>query len=51
MKNTYLSIKEIQEIVSNDLQEVNNIIIDNIGNEVPIIKDLSKQVDGLKRLI
>ena len=52
MKNTYLSIKEIQEIVSNDLQEVNNIIIDNIGNEVPLIKDLSKHIlaSGGKRI-
>jgi octaprenyl-diphosphate synthase len=52
MKNTYLSIKEIQEIVSKDLQEVNNIIIDNIGNEVPLIKDLSKHIlaSGGKRI-
>ena len=52
MKNTYLSIKEIQKIVSNDLQEVNNIIIDNIGNEVPLIKDLSKHIlaSGGKRI-
>ena len=52
MKNTYLSIKEIQEIVCNDLQEVNNIIIDNIGNEVPLIKDLSKHIlaSGGKRI-
>ena len=52
MKNTYLSIKEIQEIVSNDLQEVNNIIIDHIGNEVPLIKDLSKHIlaSGGKRI-
>ena len=52
MENTYLSIKEIQEIVSKDLQEVNNIIIDNIGNEVPLIKDLSKHIlaSGGKRI-
>jgi octaprenyl-diphosphate synthase len=52
MKNTYLSIKEIQEIVCNDLQEVNNIIIDNIGDEVPLIKDLSKHIlaSGGKRI-
>ena len=52
MKNRYLSIKEIQKIVSNDLQEVNNIIIDNIGNEVPLIKDLSKHIlaSGGKRI-
>ena len=52
MENTYLSIKEIQEIVSKDLQEVNNIIINNIGNEVPLIKDLSRHIlaSGGKRI-
>ena len=52
MNNSYLSIKEIQEIVFKDLQEVNNIIIDNIGNEVPLIKDLSKHIlaSGGKRI-
>ncbi|MDB9971668.1 polyprenyl synthetase family protein [Alphaproteobacteria bacterium] len=39
-------------MVSNDLQEVNNIIVDNIGNEVPLIKDLSKHIlaSGGKRI-
>ena len=52
MDNSYLNIKEIQKIVSNDLQEVNNIIINNIGNEVPLIKDLSKHIlaSGGKRI-
>jgi len=52
MDNSYLNIKEIQKIVSNDLHEVNNIIINNIGNEVPLIKDLSKHIlaSGGKRI-
>ena len=52
MDNSYLNIKEIQKIVSNDLNEVNNIIINNIGNEVPLIKDLSKHIlaSGGKRI-
>ena len=52
MDNSYLNIKEIQKIVSNDLDEVNNIIINNIGNEVPLIKDLSRHIlaSGGKRI-
>ena len=52
MDNPYLDIKEIQKIVSNDLHEVNNVIINNIGNEVPLIKDLSKHIlaSGGKRI-
>ena len=52
MDNSYLNIKEIQKIVSNDLHEVNNVIINNIGNEVPLIKDLSKHIlaSGGKRI-
>ena len=52
MDNSYLSIQEIQEILFTDLQEVNHIIVDNIGNEVPLIKDLSKHIlaSGGKRI-
>ena len=52
MDNSYQSIQEIQKILFTDLQEVNNIIIDNIGNEVPLIKDLSKHIlaSGGKRI-
>jgi octaprenyl-diphosphate synthase len=40
----YLNIAQIQKIVSNDLENVNNIIIENIGNEVPMISELSKHI-------
>jgi octaprenyl-diphosphate synthase len=40
----YLDIAQIQKIVSEDLSKVNNIIIKNIGNEVPIISELSEHI-------
>ena len=52
MNKAHLNINEIQKIVSIDLLAVNNIIIDNIGNEVPLINDLSKHIlaSGGKRI-
>ena len=48
----YLNIAQIQEIVSNDLKKVNSIIIENIGNEVPMISELSSHIlaSGGKRI-
>lgn len=48
----YLNITQIQEIVSNDLKKVNSIIIENIGNEVPMISELSTHIlaSGGKRI-
>jgi len=47
-----LNITQIQEIVSNDLKKVNSIIIENIGNEVPMISELSTHIlaSGGKRI-
>jgi len=52
IKKIYLDITQIQEIVSDDLSKVNNIIIKNIGNEVPMISELSKHIlaSGGKRI-
>jgi len=52
MDNSYLNINDIQKIVSKDLNYVNDIIIDNIGNEIPLINDLSKHIlaSGGKRI-
>ena len=52
MNKAYLNINEIQKMVSVDLLAVNNIIIDNIGNDVPLINDLSKHIlaSGGKRI-
>lgn len=52
VRKIYLDINQIQKIVSNDLLKVNNIIIDNIGNEVPLISDLSQHIlaSGGKRI-
>ncbi len=47
-----MNIAQIQEIVSNDLKKVNSIIIENIGNEVPMISELSSHIlaSGGKRI-
>ncbi len=52
IKKIYLNITQIQKIVSNDLAIVNNIIIKNIGDEVPLINDLSSHIlaSGGKRI-
>ena len=52
MDNSYLNINDIQKIVSKDLNYVNDIIIDNIGNEISLINDLSKHIlaSGGKRI-
>ena len=52
IKKIYLDITQIQEIVCEDLSKVNNIIIKNIGNEVPMISELSKHIlaSGGKRI-
>ena len=52
IKKIYLDITQIQEIVCDDLSKVNNIIIKNIGNEVPMISELSKHIlaSGGKRI-
>lgn len=51
-KKSYLDINDIQKIVHEDLLEVNNIIIKEIGTEVPLINDLSKHIlsSGGKRI-
>ena len=52
IKKSYLNINAIQKIVNKDLIEVNNIIINEIGTEVPLINDLSKHIlaSGGKRI-
>jgi len=52
IKKSYLNINDIQKIVNKDLIEVNNIIINEIGTEVPLINDLSKHIlaSGGKRI-
>ena len=52
MDNSYLNINDIQKIVSKNLNYVNDIIIDNIGNEIPLINDVSKHIlaSGGKRI-
>ena len=52
IKKIYLNIAQIQEIVNNDLSKVNDIIIKNIGNEVPMISELSQHIlaSGGKRI-
>ena len=52
IKKIYLDITQIQEMVCDDLSKVNNIIIKNIGNEVPMISELSKHIlaSGGKRI-
>ena len=52
IKKIYLNIAQIQEIVNRDLSIVNDIIIKNIGNEVPMISELSQHIlaSGGKRI-